>query len=108
MQYATTLSVTRSIELAKVPIDGKTDRVLDVYIIRAERDAVFGQEALGFASIWTGPVANVSFDVYVHPFERHHAAEEHRPELDDVLHDMDQQMHHNVEECRWEVDLKLA
>ena len=51
MQYATTLSVTRSVELAKVPVDGKTDRVHDVYIIRAERDALFGQKALGYASI---------------------------------------------------------
>ena len=55
-----------------------------------------------------GPVTNVSFDVSIHPFERHHATQKRRPELDDILHDMDQQMHHNVKERGREVDLKLS
>ena len=55
-----------------------------------------------------GPVMNVLFYVSIHPFEWHHAAQKRRPELDDILHDMDQQMHHNVEERGREIDLKLA
>src|SRR6266566_1729730 len=108
MHFVATLAVTPSNEPAEVPVDGQTNGVLDAQIIHAEGDALFGQKALGYAYIWTCPVANVSFDDTIHPFERHHAVQERRPELDDILHDMDQQMHHNVEECGREVHLKLA
>ena len=51
---------------------------------------------------------NESFDDPIHPFERHHVVLEQRPEMDDIIHDMDQQMHTDVKECGWEVHLKLA
>jgi hypothetical protein len=31
-----------------------------------------------------------------------------QPKLDDVIHDMDQQMHDDVEECGREVNLEIA
>jgi hypothetical protein len=99
--FATTLAVTPSIDPVKVLVDGHTNRVLNVKIIHAERDALFCQEALGYASIRTLSIVNISFDDTIHPFKRHHAVQEHRPELDDILHDMDQQMYHNVEQCGW-------
>src|SRR4051812_35221303 len=85
-----------------------TSTVLSHWFCPLLYSKIVSTQVLPTASLWTGPVANVSFDVSVHPFERHHAAEEHRPELYDVLHDMDQQMHHNIKECGWEVDLKLT
>ena len=56
----------------------------------------------------SGPVANESFDEPIHPFERHHVVLEQRAELDDIVHDMDQKMHTDVEECGREVYLNLA
>jgi hypothetical protein len=53
MHFTTTLAVTSSIDPVKVIVDGQTNMVLDVKIIRAEGDALFGQEALGYASIET-------------------------------------------------------
>src|SRR3954470_4824089 len=108
MHFAATLAVTTSSEPTEVPVDGQTNGVIDAYIISAKGDALFGQKALGYASIWTCPVANVSFDQTIHPFERHHAVQEHRLELDDIIHDMDEEMHHDIKECRREVYLELA
>ena len=48
------------------------------------------------ASIRMGPVTNESFDDPIHPFEWHHVVLEQRPEMDDIIHDMDQQMHPQV------------
>jgi hypothetical protein len=53
MHFTTTLAVTPSIDPVKVLVDGQTNRVFDVKIIRAEGDALFGQETLGYASIGT-------------------------------------------------------
>jgi hypothetical protein len=53
MHFVMTLAVTPSIDPVKVLVDGQTNRVLNVKIIREERDALFGQEALGYASIRT-------------------------------------------------------
>jgi hypothetical protein len=39
--------------------------------------------------------------------ECHHVVQECQTEVDDIIHDMDQQMHHNVKECGREVHLKL-
>src|SRR4051812_18615370 len=108
MNFAATLAVTTSSEPAEVPVDGQTNGVIDAKIIRAKGDALFGQKSLGYASIWTFPVANVSFDHTIHPFERHHAVQERRSELDDIIHDMDEEMHHDIEECGREVYLELA
>jgi hypothetical protein len=44
-----TLAVTPSIDPVKVLVDGQTNKVLNVKIIHAERDALFCQEALGYA-----------------------------------------------------------
>ena len=108
MQFPPAIPVAYSVEPAKVPVSGQANRVIDAQEIRAERDALFGQKALGYASIWACPVANVSFDDTIHPFERHHVVQERRSEVDDIIHDMDQQMHTNVKEYRREVNLKLA
>ena len=108
MQFLSAIFVANSIKLAKVLVSGQTYRVLHVEKIRAERDALFGEEALNDASIRTGPVTNESFDDPIHPFERHHVVQEQRPEMDDIIHDMDQQMHADVEECGGEVNLHLA
>jgi hypothetical protein len=67
MQGAKTLAVTISGEPTKVRPFGQTNRVVRVvllgaYIILAKRDALVGQKAFGDASIWTGPVADESFD----------------------------------------------
>ena len=87
---------------------GQTNRVLHVQKIHAERGALFGEKALNGASIRMGPVTNESFDDPIHPFERHHVVLEQRPEMDDIIHDMYQQMHTYVKECGREVHLKLA
>jgi hypothetical protein len=108
MHYAVTLAVTPSGELAEVPVDGQTNRVLDAKVVMAKRDALFGAPALDDAGIQTGPVANGSFDDPIQPFERHHVVQKVGTELDDIIHDMDKQMHHNVEECGWEVHLELT
>src|SRR3954467_3985217 len=108
MHFTATVAVTTSSEPAEVPVDGQTNGVIDAKIIRAEGDALFGQKALGYASIWSCPVANVSFDHTIHPFERHHAVQEPRPELDDIIHNMDKEMHHDVEECGREIYLEIA
>ena len=55
-----------------------------------------------------GPVANVSFHDTVLPFERHHVVQERRPELPDVINDMDKEMHADIKECGREVNLELA
>ena len=68
----------------------------------------FAQKALNDASIRMGPVTNESFDDPINPFERHHVVLEQRPEMDDIIHNMDQQMHTDVEECGREVHLKLV
>jgi hypothetical protein len=98
MHFSTSIFVTCSIELANVLVSGQTNRVLHVNMIRAERDALFGEKALNDASIRTGPVANKSFDDPIHPFKRHHVVQEQRPEMDDIVHDMDQQMNTYVKE----------
>jgi hypothetical protein len=53
MLFTMTLAVTLFIDPVKVLVDGQTNRVINVKIIRAERDALFCQEALGYASIRT-------------------------------------------------------
>ena len=56
----------------------------------------------------TGHVMNESFDDPILPLEQHHAVKECRPEVDDVVHDMDTQMHHDVKDRGPEVHLKLT
>jgi hypothetical protein len=51
----------------------------------------------------TGPVMDVTFDGPIYPFERHHVVLECWPEMDEIVHEMDQEMNHNVEECGREV-----
>ena len=53
MHFAATVTVTPSSEPAEVPVDGQTNGVLDAYIIRAVGDALFGQKAPGYTSLWT-------------------------------------------------------
>ena len=48
------------------------------------------------------------FDDPIHPLEWHHAVKECRPEVDDVIHDVDTQMHHDIKERGREVHLKLT
>jgi hypothetical protein len=55
-----------------------------------------------------GPIADESFDNTIQPFEWHHVVQECRTEMNDVIHEMDEQMHHDIEECGREVNLKLA
>ena len=55
----------------------------------------------------TGIVTNESFDDPINPLERHHVVKECRPEVDDVVHDVDTQMHHDVKERGREVHLKI-
>jgi hypothetical protein len=67
-----------------------------------------GQIPLDNAPIGTGHVTNKSFDDPIHPLEWQHAVKECQPEVDDVVHDVDTQMHHGVEECGREVHLKIT
>ena len=108
MQLPPAIFVTCSIELANVLVSEQTNRVLHDQKIRAESGALFGEKALNDASIRMGPVTNESFDDPIYPFERPHVVLEQRPEMGDIIHDMDQQMHIDVKECRPEVHLKLA
>src|SRR6266566_3926319 len=50
------------------------------------------------SSLRTGHVTNESFDYPIHPLERHHVVQECRPEVYDVVHNVDKQMHHDVKE----------
>ena len=67
-----------------------------------------GQIPLDDAPLRTGHVTNESFDHPIHPLQRHHVVKECRPEVDDVVDDVDTQMHHDVKECGWELHLKLT
>src|ERR1043165_4748061 len=92
---------------ANVPVSGYANRVIDfAQEICAEGDALFGEIALNDASFRTGPVTNESFDDSIRPFERHHVVQERRSEVDDIIHDMYQQMHTNIKECGWKVNIK--
>jgi hypothetical protein len=107
------IAVTKPMDPSEVPPDWQTNRdvlVLVLQIILEERYALIGQEALGYASIWMCPIANVAFENVVQPFEQHHVVEEWQLEVDDIIHHMDEQMHHDVVErgVGREVNLKLA
>ena len=109
MQFPPALGVTFSSEPPIVLLDGQTNnRVSNAYIILAKGDALMRQIPLDDAPFRTGHVTNESFDDPIHPLERHHAVKECRPEVDDVVHDVDTQMHHDVKECGQEVHLKLT
>ena len=108
MHFPLARFVAYSLEPAKVRVSWQSNRLFDVQIIRAERDALFGEKAGDDASIRMLPVMNVSFEYPIHSFERHHVVQVCRPEIDDIIHDMDQHMDHNVKECGREVHLKLA
>ena len=104
-----TVGVTFAFEPSTVLVDGQTNnRVSDAYIILAKGDTLMCQIPLDDAPFGTGIVTNESFDDPIHPLERHHVVKESRPEVDDVVHDVDTQMHHDVKERGREVHLKLT
>src|SRR4051812_34817315 len=109
MQFPPAILVAYSVEPTKVHVYGYANRVIDfAQEIRAEGDALFGEIALNDASFRTGPVTNESFDDSIHPFKWHHVVQERWSEVDDIVHDMDQQMHTNIKECGRKVNLKFA
>ena len=74
-----TVGVTFAFEPSTVLVDGQTNNMVFGQITLTERDALFGQISLGYASIWMGHVTNESFDDAINPLERHHAMQECRP-----------------------------
>ena len=90
MQFPPAVVVTISFDLPIVPLDGQTNnRVSDAYIILAKGDALMRQIPLDDAPFETGLVTKESFDDPIHPLERHHAVKECRPEVDDVVQNVD-------------------
>jgi hypothetical protein len=55
-----------------------------------------------------GPVADESFDNTIQPFKWHHVVQECWTEMNDVIHKMDEYMHHDMKEHGREVNLELA
>ena len=108
MQLPATVGVNFSFELPIVLLNGQTNnRASDAYIILAKGDALMRQIPLNDAPFGTGPVTNESFDDPIHPLERHHAMKECRPEVDDVVHHVDTQMHHDVKERGRELEVRV-
>src|ERR1043165_353952 len=112
MQFPSTVGVTFSSEPPMVLVNGQTnnrDVVVSVsLVILVERDALLCQIALYNASIWSGHVTNESFDDPINPLERHNVVQVWRATVDDVVHNVDTQMHHDVKERGREVHLELT